>query len=46
MAVGAFKEWLKFKSKRDQLGKSTVQLERLVSAVVRGSSLNGDPPAP
>ncbi len=30
IAVGAFKEWLKFKAKQDRLGTSTAELERAV----------------
>ncbi|MBT8399809.1 MAG: hypothetical protein KJO98_04975 [Rhodothermia bacterium] len=33
IAVGAFKEWLKFKAKQDRLGTSTAELERLVGGL-------------
>ncbi len=33
IAVGAFTEWLKFKSKQDRLGTSTAVLEKVVDEV-------------
>lgn len=33
IAVGAFKEWLKFKAKQDRLGTSTAELERVVDGL-------------
>ena len=33
IAVGAFKEWLKFKAKQDRLGTSAAQLEKAVESL-------------
>ncbi len=33
IAVGAFKEWLKFKAKQDRLGTSAAELERAVEGL-------------